>query len=413
MQKKIIALAVAGLASSGAFAQTNVTIYGTADATFERASANSAAYGSTRERDSFSRVNSNSSKIGFRGSEDLGGGLKAIFQVENAVSMDTNAGLVGGRDTFVGLQSDKWGTVRLGLQTTPTRALGGDVDMNAGATGPGGNSSIIGKVLGGNALIAGTTVNTVTGAAFNNAAAGYNSGVFDTRLANAISYTTPTWSGFRAAIAYSAGENKSLDSVKNTATQVNTSVWDAGVFYNNGPIMVGLTHGSADQRRNSATFSGCTGIATALVCAADETSITRLAGGYTFGGGHKIIALYERNRADLNTAVGVGDSVNITQNTWGVGGKFMASPALALIGQYYKTQDASISNNSPDGATGIKFYELGLEYSLSKRTMLKASYTRMNNDKDVAADFNVGAVGGGFGSGASVTAWAAGIRHDF
>ena len=105
MQKKLIALAVAGLASSAAFAQTNVTVYGIADGTFdyvwqsgskarsESATQNYSAIGVPttsaslpfRSRGTmltFTRVQANSSYIGFKGSEDLGNGLKAIFQYE-------------------------------------------------------------------------------------------------------------------------------------------------------------------------------------------------------------------------------------------------------------------------------------------------------------------------------------------
>src|SRR5574343_2044061 len=99
MQKKIIALAVAGLASTAAFAQTNVTVYGIADLSQGAVRAtgeNSAHAGVTR-------LDSNSSYIGFKGVEDLGNGLKAVFQFENNVSADTNSGLNGIRDSFVGL----------------------------------------------------------------------------------------------------------------------------------------------------------------------------------------------------------------------------------------------------------------------------------------------------------------------
>jgi len=422
MQKKLIALAVAGLASTGALAQSNVTIYGVADASFEWAKVDSAAYNSNLDRGRFNRVNTNSSLIGFRGTEDLGNGMKAVFQYESGVAFDTaGANLGGGRDSFVGLDT-KFGNVRLGLLTAPTRALGAAVDMNAGATGPGANSSIIGKVLGGNAHVAGMSARTAAGAGYavgdmyNNGAAGYNAGFFDTRMSNAIAYISPSFSGFNVAAAYTVGENKNLDTNNNTAAEVNTSGYDLGAWYNNGPIYVGLTYGKVDQNRDGATYAGCANAASATTCSADESSITRVAGKYTFSGGHQIAALWERNKAEVNDPAAVGfaaPGVNIKQVTWGLGGKFMVSPALALIGQYYDADDASISNNAPDGDTEVKLYQLGVEYSLSKRTMLKANYTKMNNGKDTATDFNVGAVGGGFGSGASLSVWQFGMRHTF
>lgn len=426
MQKKLIALAVAGLASGAAFAQTNVTIYGVADATFESASAtgaagapHSSATGNDLDRGAFTRVNTNSSLIGFKGEEALGNGLKAIFQFESVASFDSAGALSLARDSFVGLGSDKFGTVKLGNLTTPTRALGAAVDMNAGATGPGANASLIGKVLGGNAIIAGTSIRTVAGGGYaiddvyNNGAAGYNSGFFDTRMTNAIAYASPVWSGFQVGAAYKAGEDKSLNSNDNTTRKVNTYGYDLGATYTNGPIFAGLTYGKVNSQRDRTYYSGCAASAPAatISCAADESSIWRLAGKYTFNGGHQIAALYEQNRADLNWAA--DDHSSIKQRTWGIGGKFMATPALALIGQYYKQNDAKISNNDPDGDTSAHLWELGLEYSLSKRTMLKASYSQLNNGADVANDFNVGAVGGGFGVGSKLQVWSAGIRHTF
>ena len=79
MQKKIIALAVAALASSAAFAQTNVTIYGVADATFDSVRATGSTGNSDRlDYNNRNRVTANSSYIGFKGVEDLGNGLKAV-----------------------------------------------------------------------------------------------------------------------------------------------------------------------------------------------------------------------------------------------------------------------------------------------------------------------------------------------
>lgn len=388
MQKKLIALAVAGLASGAAFAQTNVTIYGVADGTFEVAHAKGASNNANTDRGSFTRVNSNSSLLGFKGEEALGNGLKAIFQMEQGVNIDAG-GIASGsvRDTFVGLSGDKWGTVKLGNITGPTRYLGAMVDMNAGATGPGAAPSLIGK----------------TGGIGNGAANATNSGVFDTRLTNTIAYSTPTWSGFSAAAVYSSGENKSLDNASASNT-INTRVYDVGAFYNNGPIFAGLTYGQLNNNLDDANGNAA-GPATL-----DKTSIWRLAGTYTFTGGHKIGALYERNKNEYERA-NVG--TDLRRNIWGINGKFMVTPNGGLIAQYFQAQRSSGDFLSTNRNTGAKLFELGYEHSLSKRTMLKASYSRISNDSNSNYDFLIGAVGGGFGNGADPTVWAAGIRHTF
>ena len=136
-----------------------------------------------------------------------------------------------------------------------------------------------------------------------------------------------------------------------------------------------------------------------------------MAGSYTLPGGHKVAALYEQNRLDLGT---LGVRTEVKQNTWGLGGKFMVTPAGGLIAQYYRANDASISGENGNN-TGAAMYELGYEHSLSKRTMLKASYTQLNSKSDVAFNFGNGTITGtgAVTDGADLRVIAAGIRHSF
>lgn len=378
MQKKLIALALASLAGS-AFAQSNVTIYGVADGTFEVASATGAT-NNNLSRGSYTRFNSNSSLIGFKGAEDLGNGLKAVFQFENGINIDAG-GWGSTRDTFVGLAGN-FGTVVGGNITGPTRALGSAFDLNAGATGPGANSSIIGKPVGGS-----------------------GSGVLDTRLANTVAYISPTFSGFSAVAGYMSGENKNLNGALESA-KVNTKAYDLGLNYNNGPIAVGLAYAHVDAGTKD-NFAGLVNSTTGgSAVALNSWNNVRLAGGYTFNGGHKIVALWDH--ADVNLAA----SNKAKRNTWGLGGKFMVTANGGIIAQYYQANKLSFNGNSIAN-TGAKLYEIGYEHSLSKRTMLKASFSELKNQAASSYDFNVGAIGGGIGAGADPKVFAVGVRHSF
>src|SRR5574343_1189893 len=109
MQKKIIALAVAGLASTAAFAQTNVTIYGSVDAGYtHRWDAEHRGTG-VHTRSSIDTGGSAGNRLGFKGVEDLGNGLKAVFLLEQGFSFDGAAGANAqggrtfGRQAYVGL----------------------------------------------------------------------------------------------------------------------------------------------------------------------------------------------------------------------------------------------------------------------------------------------------------------------
>ena len=120
MQKKIIALAVAGLVSGVAFAQTNVTIYGVADVGYtysqsDRGNGLSGDYKFSGLRDGTDN-GQNGSRIGFKGEEALGNGLKAIFVTELRISQTEGTQSGVARRTFVGLSSSKFGTFTAGRQ---------------------------------------------------------------------------------------------------------------------------------------------------------------------------------------------------------------------------------------------------------------------------------------------------------
>ena len=387
MQKKLIALAVAGLASTGAFAQANVTVYGVADASFDVVKISGDA---NNELGNTTRVSTNSSLIGFKGAESLGNGLTAVFQYESAVGFD-NAGALGTvRDSFVGLAGG-FGTVVLGNLTGPTRALGGAVDVNAGATGIGSNSAILGK-LGNNLL--GTTDGSGNYAGGTTCARNTTcASIFDTRWKNAIAYVSPSFAGLNATVAYVANENKAL----NGLTSANTTGYDVGLKYANGPAMAAVTYNAVS-----------TGNAADL-----KISDFRVGGSYDFGMA-SVRAIFDLARAD-NFA---GNKV--TQAVYGLGATFNVTPASKLLGQFYLARDLKVNGSSADD-TGAKFFELGVEHSLSKRTMLKAVYAMMNNDKNANYDFGINAVGmvpnnaaGTIGTtGGTVQGLSLGLRHTF
>ncbi|GEC94336.1 hypothetical protein ZRA01_04090 [Zoogloea ramigera] len=363
MQKKLIALAVAGLASTGAFAQANVTVYGVADATFDVVKVSGDA---VNDLGNTTRVSTNSSYIGFKGAEALGNGLTAVFQFESGVGFD-NAGTLGTtRDSFVGVAGG-FGTVVLGKLTGPTRALGGAVDVNSGATSIGANSALLGKL--GGYLTSGTTISQ-TGATAGDvvtkacAASSICVSPFDDRWNNAIAYVSPTYAGLNATVAYVANENKAF----NGLGPQNTSGYDVGLKYANGPAMAAVTYNKVRFGDNFDTRAGD----------------FRIGGTYNFGMA-SVRALFDRVRLDV-------DGARVTQNVFGLGGTFNVTPAGKLIGQFYMANDLKADGSSAKD-TGAKLFEIGYEHSLSKRTILKAVYAHLNNDKNASYDFGINAVG--------------------
>jgi len=371
MQKKIIALAVAGLMSGAAFAQTNVTIYGAADVTFDNVKATgdstAATAGANGNLSARNRVSSNSSFLGFRGSEDLGGGLKAVFQFEGGVGHDSGGNYSFNRDSFVGVAGG-FGTVAAGTLTGPTRSLGAAMEPFAGSTGITANIGLIGK-LGG----------------------GAGASLFDTRWTNTIAYISPSMGGLTATAAYVANENKSRDGLAGVADtptvlgQRNTWGYDIGLRYAVGPIMAGLT-------QNQVKIGDVPG---------NKTTDTRLAGRYNFGQG-TVGLLWDRVRTE---AVGVDRK----RTAWFLPVTFNVTPTGKIVAQYGKAGDVSGTSD-----TGASMFALGYEHSMSKRTVVKAVWSQISNEAAAFYDFGINPVGfGASAAGADPKGFQVGVRHSF
>ena len=125
MKKSLIALAA--LAATGAaFAQSSVTLFGVVDLAYENVKTNAGRVSG------LSPSSNSSSRIGFRGVEDLGGGLSAVFRLEQGINLDDGTlgqgGRAFGREPSVGLASTAWGTVTAGRLPTPYYVAQSGVD---------------------------------------------------------------------------------------------------------------------------------------------------------------------------------------------------------------------------------------------------------------------------------------------
>ncbi len=211
MQKKIIALAVAGLVSGAAFAQSNVTVYGILDAGVYAWSGNDGSATGV--------VNGglSTSRLGFKGEEALGNGLKAIFNLETAVNTDAENG--GGdkswgsnRQANVGLTGG-FGTVLVGLQGSLSDAWHGGV------------SEPMGNISSRNLMPAVV-------------------GRFSNEKADAVSYYSPVFSGLQLAALY--GTRQDVD----TDTTSRSNYIQVAAKYANGPFAAAATY--ARLKQNSA-----------------------------------------------------------------------------------------------------------------------------------------------------------------
>lgn len=256
MKKSLIALAV--LAASGAaMAQSSVNLYGIVDAHFGSVKSGAAGALAQTKLDSGGL---NTNRFGFRGTEDLGGGLSATFNLEQGFSVDSgNAGdsaKAFNRVAIVGL-TGSFGTVNFGRNYTA-------YDNLRGATNTIGNFnySTTGDVF------------KMTGMAGQAGSPSSNNGDYTNTSDNQIYYATPVFSGFSGAIGYGLGENKST-------TKGADSILSLHVKYQNGPLLVGFAH----QDQDFDVDGGATGKfgAQSGTVAGVAGKYNLLAGSYNFG----------------------------------------------------------------------------------------------------------------------------------
>lgn len=307
MKKNLIALAV--LAASGvASAQSSVTLYGIADVWFGSSKADSKDILGNKvdgvRQTSIGSGGVSASRFGFKGSEDLGGGLKANFLLEQGFNIDTGTQAIGGqmfsRQSYLGLSSAALGEVRLGKTFTPFD------DIN-GATTPGFDSALS------------PSVNVWK-------STGYNDKPF-----NSVYYASPSFSGVSGAASYSLGENKSAAASAGKTTSFN-------IKYAGGPVYAGLAYQT--EKADGATPS---------------VKFTRLNGSYDLGM-VKLLAGYGRVSDKL-----AGLDGNKTTE-WQLGADVPVTSALTLSGGYARSKDNDSINTKRSGLG------LAASYSLSKRT---------------------------------------------
>jgi predicted porin len=390
MNKKLVAVAVAGVLAAplAAQAQTaNVTLYGRLNLTAEAVQ----ALQSDGSKGTYFQVSSNTSRLGVRGTESLGGGLNAIFQIESGVNADTGGGVLASRETFVGLQGG-WGTFKMGNFLFPTDDL----------------HPIFGNVP----TLTSSLLSTASVWAQGGLAT--SAGGFDNRGGNSVRYDSPNISGFTFSTqisqfdASSGGGGVTYGSV---ATQrEHAYVWGSAAYYNNGPIQAGIGYQANNGVRGYALDGS----------KLDDYDLTAT-GAYNFGL-FRIGGVWERIQYDLP----VGD---VHRDYFGVSGTFNLGPgqvyayvAKALDGKGSGCNINDVGCTRALGAVGgvalgdntsATEWELSYTYPLSKRTLTYVGYHQISNDSQAAYNFNINAVQGVAASGFKPKGFVVGLVHFF
>ena len=384
MQKKLLGMAVATAlaAPAAAFAQSAVQVYSTAHVSF-----NSTKYSdSTAGAPGVSKmtVASHASNFGIRSSETLGGGMTGWVQYEFNVKMERDNDLAGGngssRNTAIGLRGN-FGNVYFGTWETPFASTFRMWDVGTiGGWGPttsvmyrreqtaSAPSSNCGNPLTGNQAI--TTGSTPTALCYHgdvSAAFGGTGYALWRRYGSAVFYDSPTFAGIQFKIGYQPNETKS-----SAGSPVMT----------NGAVTTGALEENPSSWSASLAWTGMGGKARAFVAnmvAKDWTSIGKSDNGYIVGGGFNFgfvdiggaYEAYTYKTAAFDSKVkdyAIGFAIPLGSGK--IGGSYVVA--------------ADQDNGGTKVDNGAKMYNLGYEWSLSKRTAVGFGYAAIKNDTAAA-----------------------------
>jgi len=395
MNKKLMAAAVAGvLVAPAAFAQSsNVQLYGRVNVgvDYYKAPGASAIVGGVPvapvngsadySREGRFRIYDNSSRVGLRGTEDLGNGLKAIFQIETGVKFedgsggqtgqggqgDGSKGFWGTRDTYGGLQAN-WGRVTFGRQSMYW-ANGVNAQFAASWINteiPWTNGTNLGRVSGG--------------------------GIVTARVSNTLQYTTPTWAGNNFTLSWSPGGNSGLQETvqnKNASVDADGQIWAAtwrGTF---GPF-----YGQIDYANVKANKLGVLAAGNPLVGQEFQQKGQLYKAGASWGyhPGARIGLIWVRTSQNRATGLTANQTVKKDGFTINWSHTFGNIQAMAQYGWTGDIKNCAAVDAALCSDTSAKAWMIGGRYLLSKRTWLYLSYNQITNKSNDFMDYTGGGI---------------------
>jgi len=403
MNKKLMALAVASAlgAPAAAMAQ-NYSIYGRLTLGVDQYEAKGATSGAAADFGKRTRVFDNGSRVGFRGTEDLGGGVQADFLIESGVNVDN--GSTTGQGGQTNTSTGNWGS-RIG---------------HVGLAGS------IGKITYGRSNVFwGNGAIEQVGANWLNAGAQLYSGSFGrgmsvgiTRQSNLMQYTSPTWAGINLVVSLSPSRAEA----QGAGTNADGQLIGLTAQGTHGPVAWGLDR--VQDKGNTPAAGGA---------GQGSNTGTKIRVGFRYMPAGQISALSVTNEVKSGgptnagaSATGLAGTCNtaatnctLEQTGMGLSWDHMFGPFHPIV-QYYTI--AKIKGNGCLGTacdlTEASQITLALRYIFSKRTHAYISYNKIDNDPNYNQDFNGAALTARNGAaaqavGADPTIVAVGLMHNF
>ncbi|MGQ5524081.1 porin [Chitinimonas sp. PSY-7] len=302
-------------------------------------------------------VEDTGSRIGFKGEDALNGGMKAFFQIESKVGMDdaSKAGFAN-REGWLGLKDESWGKAKLGRGKTYFDLA------QEGFDGFNGNSTMINSLL-------------IDGAYY--------------RINNSIAYESPTMSGITGKLQYADMEGKT--------TGASPRAVIGAVDYEGGPITAVFAF--EDQKD----------LAVEIADGSKATDAGTKIKNYLFGGGYTLpthtnlkIAL---RRSQINT-----NGLSLKRNTFIT---VLTHPFGDLTARLGFTKLGNIKSSGTQNDTGGTYWALGVDYPLSKRSIVYTEFTQAKNDKNSVNYSELETSAGQSLTARKNSAWTTGLIHLF
>jgi len=371
--KKVLSFAIAAALVAPAAAMADATVYGKIRMSVDNVSIdlpsaiNNNPEGGTNDVDEW-QLNSHSSRLGAKGSEDLGNGLKAIWKLEFGVNIaDQDSEFSGSnpaitsRNQFVGLAGN-WGTALIGRHDTPMKMSTGRLDYFADTVADNEGIRVDTHGIG----IGGTEIRGTEDLA-------------DRRAAGTIAYVTPNFSGFTGAVAIVPGENS-----QNNGADGLADAYSLAGMYGNGPLYLSAAYEAADGASSTNPSAGIVALT-----GVGDLAQWRVGAGWD-AGDWKVGAVYEA--ATVDNPAGGTDLVDY--DTWEISGGLKLGMGMVKA-KYFDYSDDGLGTRSIDANGGThqemdhNGFVIGYDYNFSKRTQLSALYLSSTFDDVIEGDVDV------------------------
>lgn len=389
MKKSLFAIAAVTAFAGAAQAQSSVTVYGILDVGYIGGNVRGLT-GAGNNKGTYSNIGSSAestSRLGFRGTEDLGGGMSAFFTLETGIQpTNATASTFNNRQTFVGLRDKGMGAISFGTQYTP-------IHTAVGATSANQQNNMVGDVI--YPIAPANNGNQGVG----QFASTSNTDSYTIRTANMVKYESNTVAGFRGTAFYTANNQDTTQTGTSASTSNggtnNQNGWGIGVNYTWKKLLVSANYQalSSKQTANTSTpaiWSNATGGTNV------KDNQMYFAATYDFGI-LKAYAQYINRKA--TSQITSNDFVSRTAQQIGVR-SFITPKIEGWVSGGTGRYDSFGSSAPTVNFTG---YQLGANYWLSKRTNLYTIFgSTQQSSANVAAQPSIGA-----------NNYALGLRHTF